>query len=452
MRTLQPHRSSASNVFLPLALVIVTATIEVAAPRVGAAPVEELYVLNTFGANVDRFVPSTGAVTLDLFDAGSGPNEIRIQGRTAYVTSSFTNGLVRADLNAGVVIDEISLSPEENPWSVAVVGARAYVSNFVTSTVSVVDLVAGAAIDVIPVGLSPEGLLVAEGRLYVANTALDLSTFAYGPGSVSVIDLSSGTLLDSVPTGLNPQALARDALGRIHVVCTGDYATVFGEIDVINPVSLDVEKVIPLGGSPGLVAIDEGGTGYASSYFEGLLVYDAESGVPLRDSTNPVDLHGPGAGGLLPAAGGGVWVTLSGGSNLLLRVAPPEGAFAIEETVAVGNGPLSLARSRAFVPPPVPARVERVRAPETSLQVTLLTPARSGHLGARLRLTEASLVSLALYDLAGRRVAALERGIAPAGESSVSWDLTRERIATGRYLLRVAAGEHVATGAVLFTR
>ncbi len=452
MCTLHQHRSTTRTACLRLAFVIVTATIAIAPPRVGAAPVEEIYVLNTFGANVDRFVPSTGETTIDLFDAGSGPNEIRIQGRTAYITSSFSNELVRADLNAGAVIDEIPLSPEVNPWSVAVVGARAYVSNFVTSTVSVVDLVAGAAIDAIPVGLSPEGLLLADGRLYVANTALDLSTFVYGPGSVSVIDLASGSLIDSIPTGLNPQALARDAMGRIHVVCTGDYATVFGEIDVIDPVSLDVEKVIPLGGSPGLVAIDEGGTGYASSYFEGLLVYDAESGVPLRDSTNPVGLGGPGAGGLLPAGGGGVWVTVSGGSNLLLRVAPPERAFAIEDTVAVGNGPLSLARSRAFVPPPVPARVERLPAPDPSLRVTLLTPTRSGHLGARLRLTEASPVSLALYDLSGRRVTGLEAGALPAGETEISWELAGRGIATGRYLLCVRAGEHLATRPILLTR
>src|SRR5262245_48094331 len=349
MRTGRPLRLAA---FL-LVLCLSGAGLATFAGSSVASPIEEIYVLNTLVPNVDRYVPRTRTATLDLFDAGSSPNEIRVQGRTAYVTSSMTDGLIRADLNSGKVIDEIPLAPEQNPWSVALIGTRAYVSNWVTSSVSVVDLGLGSAVGTVPVGVAPEGLLLDGNRLFVAISGYRRATFDSGPGSVEVIDLATGTVVDTIPTPLNPQSLARDPAGRIHVLCTGNYGAVTGKVVVIDPATLEIESEIPLGGSPGSLAIDEHGIGYAGSYFEGVLVYDALNAAPLRDASNPVDVGGFGAGGVLAALGGGSWVAVSGSANVLLRIAPPERAYAIEETVAVGVGPISLARSFGHAPPPV---------------------------------------------------------------------------------------------------
>jgi YVTN family beta-propeller protein len=367
------------------------------------------------------------------------------------VTSSLTNELIRADLNSGKVIDEISLAPEQNPWSVALAGTRAYVSNWVTSSVSVVDLVLGSPIGAIPVGVSPEGLLLDGNRLFVAISGYRRATFDWGPGSVEVIDLAAGAVTDTIPTPLNPQSLARDSAGRIHVLCTGNYGAVTGKVAVIDPVTLEVESEIPLGGSPGGLTIDEHDIAYAGSYFEGVLVYHALNDTPLRDASNPVDVGGFGAGGVLAALGGGSWVAVSGSANLLMRVAPPERAYAIEETVAVGVGPLSLARSFGHAPPPI-AAIEAAQSRHALHFRLSASPSSGGLLEARVDLASASPVVLSLFDLAGRRVAELDERPLAAGRTEISWDLGREGISTGRYILRGRAGDHVATRAILFTR
>lgn len=442
------------SLFLAVCRTALLAIASIAFLRTGpalASPAEEIYVLNTADASVDRYVPRTRTTTLGYFDAGENPNEIRIRGRTAYITSSSSDRLIRADLNTGTVIDEIALDEGANPWSVALTATRAYVSNWASATVSVVDLAAGATIDTIPVGVSPEGLLLAGDRLFVANSGYT-TVAGYDSGSVSVIDLASATVIETIRTGLNPQALAHDATGRVHVVCTGDYVSIDGEIDVIDPVGLTVEAVIPLGGSPGTLAIDAHGVGYASSYVEGLLVYDAIRDLPLRDAANPVDVGGTGAAGLLPADGGGVWVSVWGASTLLLRIAPPERAFAIEETIAVGGSPISLARSAAFMPPPDPVLEKQEEGSQHAVMLRLSPSPAPGVVRARLVLAEPSPVALTLFDLAGRHVASIEERNAGQGETEVTWDLGAAGISTGRYLLLAKAGCNAASRAILFTR
>ncbi len=417
-----------------------------------AAPLEEIYVLCApYGApgKLSRVTPGSGQATPGFMTIGATPNEIDVVGRKAYVVSSQANALVVADLNSGTVIDEISLAPELNPWNVEVVRNRAYVSNLLTNSVSVIDLTAGAATQTIAVGKSPEGILVDGGRLYVANSGFDFTTYSYDAGTVSVIDLAQGAVIDVVETGLNPQALARDAMGRIHVVCTGNYFDVPGEVDVIDPASLSVTGVVPIGGAPGTIAIAEDGRGYLGSYFDGVLVYDAASGVAIRDVTNPIDVGGPGAGGVLSARGGGAWVTVSDASDLLVRV---DAGLNVAAAYAVDASPLSLARSMAFSPPPGATAFSNATDAAALLSLAQMAAPR-GMLRARIALgAPQPSVRLALYDVSGRELATRDLGALASGSLEIAWELTRESVASGRYFLRAAAGDASAALPVVLVR
>jgi hypothetical protein len=145
---------------------------------------------------------------------------------------------------------------------------------------------------------------VLGGYAYTTNSGYDAATFGYVTGSVSVIDTSTDTLVDvdgdpgngsDTPiftTGLNPQDLAVDGEGEIHVVCTGDYWSVFGIVDVIDPASWSVTASIPLGGTPANISIAKGfalvGAGDADSC--DLFIYKTDTNVVWADGSNPFTL------------------------------------------------------------------------------------------------------------------------------------------------------------------
>jgi flagellar hook assembly protein FlgD len=57
-------------------------------------------------------------------------------------------------------------------------------------------------------------------------------------------------------------------------------------------------------------------------------------------------------------------------------------------------------------------------------------------------------VSLAVYDVSGRTVRQLERGVSAAGQHTVTWDLRNENgqpVSRGVYFLRLAVDGQVFT-------
>jgi hypothetical protein len=107
-------------------------------------------------------------------------------------------------------------------------------------------------------------------------------------------DSGNGSDTPIFTTGLNPQDLAVDGEGEIHVVCTGDYGSVTGVVDVIDPASWTVTESISLGGSPGNVSIGKGfalvGAGDADSC--DLFIYRTDTNEVLSDGSDPFTLIG----------------------------------------------------------------------------------------------------------------------------------------------------------------
>jgi YVTN family beta-propeller protein len=155
-----------------------------------------------------------------------------------------------------------------------------------------------------------------------------------------VIDLSSGDVVRKIPVGLNPQHLALAPDGRVHVVCTGDYAATPGRIYVLDK---DVESVVDsvlVGGSPLSVAITPSGKGYIGANFDGLLAYDALSlaitapiGAPVLAEDGIFDVA-------LDPSGSRLVVTDFGADALYFLDTDTDSVTA---TVTVGDGPLAVA-------------------------------------------------------------------------------------------------------------
>lgn len=98
---------------------------------------------------------------------------------------------------------------------------KAYVTNItfnadfmpIESTVSVFDLTTQTLVDSIDVGIAPEGIVVEEGKAFVANS---------GGSTLSVIDTASDAVTSTVDLGCTgPNEVFEDAEDEIVVVCQG---------------------------------------------------------------------------------------------------------------------------------------------------------------------------------------------------------------------------------------
>jgi hypothetical protein len=288
----------------------------------GCPDARQAIVVNGSSDNASAVDLWTGAVTSDLGGMALGPvpNRIEVVGTTAYVVNSgdFSGAnpsLQVIDLSTNTVVNTIPLPDGENPWALAIVSwNKIYVTALYGNNVTIIDpTLQGAAgvLGTIPlptfggVPAGPAGIVVHGGYAYTANSGYDAATWGYVAGSVSVIDVSTDTLVDvdgdpgngsDTPiftTGLNPQDLAADGEGEIHVVCTGDYGSVSGIVDVIDPASWAVTASIPLGGTPGNISTGKGfalvGAGDADSC--DLFLYRTDTHAVLADGSNPFVLR-----------------------------------------------------------------------------------------------------------------------------------------------------------------
>ena len=141
-------------------------------------------------------------------------------------------------------------------------------SNFqpVPSTVSIVDLTTNAPVDSVPVGSGPEGIAVAGGRAFVANSA---------DGILSVID----TETDSVDAGVDlgctgPNEVFVDEENEVAVVCEGG-GEATGEVVFVDPSTLQVRDRVALGAVVGSANFTQSAS-YSSSAEE---IYAISGGV-----------------------------------------------------------------------------------------------------------------------------------------------------------------------------
>ncbi len=262
-----------------------------------------LYVINGAAETLSKLNLETGAVKQNVVKTGQIPNDLFVHRDLLYVLNSGTSSLQVIDPRRDQVVKTIVLKPNANPWAAAVVGrSKVYVSNWAANSVSVLDLETGAIVGEFVTGKGPQGILVVDDLAFVCVSGYAGWGLPYEQGNVLVVDTRTDQVLHALPTPTNPQTAALAPDGRVHVLCTGDYVSVFGKIAVIDLYTgpnWDVPAVvdtIDLGGSPGDLKITPEGKGYAVSWGDGvhgfMYLYAALSGTVLRGSENPL-LVGP---------------------------------------------------------------------------------------------------------------------------------------------------------------
>jgi len=253
-----------------------------------------LYVMNGSAKTLSKINMDDTTIVKDIVLTGEVPNRVRVYDDRVYIVSSGDDNIKVVDPKKdNEILQTIALSAGDNPWDITFVSkTKAYVSNLKTNTVAVIDLSAGTVTKRIDVGQSPEGMVYKSGKLYVANTGYAGWGQPYAESSVSIINTTTNAVIKTIPTFINSQDLVFAPNGKLHVVSTGDYATNFGKIAIVDISSETVIDSVILGGSPGDIEITKDGIAYCSAWGDGtngfLYSYNASSKTVINGGSNPI--------------------------------------------------------------------------------------------------------------------------------------------------------------------
>lgn len=303
------------------------------------------YVINTSGETLSKINLTTGVVTNNILTLGTDihcyPNQIVIRDTLAYVVLSGTDEIQIINLKTENTVGWIDLPQGSNPYWMAFFDERHfYVTLMKNNSLAKVDAVAKQVLFERPIGLSPEGVVLFDDKAFVAITGFDFGTFSWGQGQAAIYDLLGDTLITAMNVGKNPQFLDHDRLGRIHIVCTGDYWQISGKVYLIDSEQYSIIDSLPIGGQPGQIAIAANDTAYLAAggwINDGeVYSYDAVGLQMYHDWQNPIYVDS-GAGGVVRFQDTTVFVTCFG--DKLVRLDADGSKIA---AYIMGDGPVAV--------------------------------------------------------------------------------------------------------------
>lgn len=230
----------------------------------------------------------TGEIQNDFVGVGISPNQVVLKDSLVLVVNSLSNDLTAFYFNTNDSLVTIGTFPltegseNKNPWLLEVTDdSTFYVSNWLENSVSKVSLTDFSVKKVIPVGAFPQSVRKVGSKLLVSNTNYPKS------GTISVLNLDTDLVEKTIPVGVNPQDIEIAPNGKIHVVCTGNYAEILGKIFVLDKTTFEIIDSLEVGGTPADLEIVNG-IGYLAS--GGFSVNGLESGIVLSYNTETLDL------------------------------------------------------------------------------------------------------------------------------------------------------------------
>lgn len=174
----------------------------------------------------------SGAIANNLFAAKTGRqlgdtgNDMKQYGGKIYIVVNVSSTIEVLDATTFKPIHQISMIASgiaKQPRSLTFHGGKVYVTCY-DGYVDVIDTTSLNITQRIQVGSNPEGLSVANNKLYVANSGG--LNFPNPDSTVSVIDLNTLTEIKKITVGINPGGVITDSQGDVYVITRGDYASV----------------------------------------------------------------------------------------------------------------------------------------------------------------------------------------------------------------------------------
>jgi hypothetical protein len=253
-------------------------------------PLELLLVVNN-QSNSLTIVSVDGLdepTSVPLAGLGATPTTVAAREGIAVVPLGQADEVAVVDLIGRRLIHLIPLPEGSGATGAAMVSdSVAYVGNPGRNTVSRVNVFTRETVEV-PVGVFPQGLTVARGRLFVLNGNVDQTGEPAGPSWITVLTPATNAPaagIDSIPlTGPGNAAFAAVAAdGLLYVVNRGRTTPAEGRLSVVDPLErTEVASFAGLGLLPGDLATDGRSRIFVSSFSEGLLEFDTDRNAVVR--------------------------------------------------------------------------------------------------------------------------------------------------------------------------
>ncbi len=219
-----------------------------------SSSIKGIYILNegTWGGNnasLTYYDFVTGKTYEDYFEyktqrkLGDVANDIQIYGSKMYIIVNVSSRIEILDLN-GNFIDSIPLktgNKAREPRCIAFNAGKAYVTAF-DGTVIKIDTATLKEEASISVGLSPDGICIANNKIYVANSGGKEYATGYDK-TVSIIDIATFSEIKKINVVVNPYKLWVNG-NDIFLLSRGNYADAFYTLQKISALTDEV-AIIP---------------------------------------------------------------------------------------------------------------------------------------------------------------------------------------------------------------
>ena len=206
-------------------------------PEIPAVPTEtsKVYILNggmdgQNNATLSMLDMESGEMTADIFAdvngraLGNMGQSMLLYGSKLYISVYRSSTLEVLDAATSKVITTLKPVDSEGapraPRMMASHEGKVYMTTF-DGFVAKIDTASLAIEGYTAVGPNPDGIAIAHGKIYPADT--DGMHWPSTSDKLSVVDIASFKKIGDVTVGLNPNHVFSDSEGDIYAVCYGDY-------------------------------------------------------------------------------------------------------------------------------------------------------------------------------------------------------------------------------------
>lgn len=166
-------------------------------------------------------------VVMELGDTG---NDLKLHGNKLYAVINGSHKVEVVDAATGIRIGQVNVS---NPRYVAFDNTYCYVSSYVGGegdggSVMRFNLETMQPAGSVAVGLSPEEMVVLNGKLYVSNSVVYKGMEPTFDNTITIVDLADFTVTGSIEAAPNMHHLRADSNGSLWVSSRGNYADFAG--------------------------------------------------------------------------------------------------------------------------------------------------------------------------------------------------------------------------------
>ena len=400
------------------------------------------YVVNTLGESLSSIDLNNQVVIHPPMTLGPWSNEIELAGGKAYVIISKLNEVRIFDLLTLSDEGSITLGSGTNPYGFAMINdSLAAVSLLLTNQVAFVNVINRQIETLVSVGSGPQGILFAQGKVYVANSGFNGSGF--DPGKVSVIDLNGYTVSD-INVGVNPQSLDSDMQGNIVVACTGDNSAVGARLDIIDTQISSVVFSQPMNLPITTVAVNQQNMAFLATYSSGVMVFDLTQRLFVLDENNSLK--------------GGPAVDFDQADNTYICDFDRDSVYVYSPThqplagYLVGDGPISIS---IYDPAFSSLRnTEEFTASDFRLFQNYPNPFNP-QTSIKLQIPFRTTIQLDILNIQGQVVATIFKGELRGGSHSFYWngrDRIGKQLATGVYFYRLSAPRYEKTKSMMLLK